>query len=540
MKQIIEVLQEKWKNIQKKYKNFSLFICPLEDLWIPNEITFFSADENSKAFDIGDIFTGYGCPSTNTLFMQYQWNESPIHKTLQKNIADTNVIYKKMIKENLYFESKDSKKKNNFNHTIGNNSNNNNNNICSNNNINTHRSQSHQTQKINENDNDIIATSMFLNNSNIHHNISNSLLAQPTIYDGSPKDSLNNSQVKVEDFLNSVNESEDEKEKSFVPLEQEYDEFDPLEFLGIYNLNLNNIAENANSSDGDIDEFHFILDDNYDCVWRDNNGKNGRNVKSSEHNINDHKKVSAFESPKKITDSDNFICDDSDPYKGIDYFSKIRKNKNSNQETNTGNNLLKAFTVSECHSNLSNNNNQLNNTNFNNNKSNLYHNPNDSQNTENFNKILNFNDLNSKIKSNTLTLNSLTNVNEGKNEKINTKNIFQTTSNHSYSKEKLLQNNSINNKISTPNKSIKKHSPSTPKRMTRRIPFINNQKTNSEEQSNTNNNFLNNLHNSEISQNNVIASTESNKDNNLNVFSFPQNEYNTQLTSILSKNLKFI
>ena len=74
MKFILEVLLEKWKNIPKLEPTINLFLIPIRELWIPKELIFFSISDCDRIYDIGDIYTAYGSPSTNILHMKYQWN----------------------------------------------------------------------------------------------------------------------------------------------------------------------------------------------------------------------------------------------------------------------------------------------------------------------------------------------------------------------------------------------------------------------------------------------------------------------------------
>ena len=79
MKFILEVLLEKWKNIPKIEPKINLYLIPIRELWIPKELIFFSINDCDRIYDIGDIYTAYGSPSTNILHMKYQWNEDKLN-----------------------------------------------------------------------------------------------------------------------------------------------------------------------------------------------------------------------------------------------------------------------------------------------------------------------------------------------------------------------------------------------------------------------------------------------------------------------------
>ena len=86
IKYILGVLLDKWKNIQKIEPKINLYLIPIRELWIPKDLIFFSINDNERIYDIGDIYTAYGSPSTNILHMKYQWNEEKI------NFSTSNII----------------------------------------------------------------------------------------------------------------------------------------------------------------------------------------------------------------------------------------------------------------------------------------------------------------------------------------------------------------------------------------------------------------------------------------------------------------
>ena len=86
IKYILGVLLEKWRNIPKAEPKINLYLIPIRELWIPKELIFFSTNDCDRIYDIGDIYTAYGSPSTNILHMKYQWNEEKINLNININI----------------------------------------------------------------------------------------------------------------------------------------------------------------------------------------------------------------------------------------------------------------------------------------------------------------------------------------------------------------------------------------------------------------------------------------------------------------------
>ena len=91
MKFILEVLLEKWKNIPKLEPKINLYLIPIRELWIPKDLIFFSINDCDRIYDIGDIYTAYGSPSTNILHMKYQWNDDKLN--LISNLNNLNSQY---------------------------------------------------------------------------------------------------------------------------------------------------------------------------------------------------------------------------------------------------------------------------------------------------------------------------------------------------------------------------------------------------------------------------------------------------------------
>lgn len=82
---------------------------------------------------------------------------------------------------------------------------------------------------------------------------------------------VNNQKVEYKGIVNSndiedsevTNSYEEEKEKSFTPLEQEYDDFDPLEYLGVYNNDnrkLDDELRNSSENESDFEKRFFELE----------------------------------------------------------------------------------------------------------------------------------------------------------------------------------------------------------------------------------------------------------------------------------------
>ena len=90
IKYILGVLLEKWKNIPKIEPKINLYLIPIRELWIPKELIFFSLNDCDRIYDIGDLYTAYGSPSTNILHMKYQWNEEKIN--LNNNLQNNNLL----------------------------------------------------------------------------------------------------------------------------------------------------------------------------------------------------------------------------------------------------------------------------------------------------------------------------------------------------------------------------------------------------------------------------------------------------------------
>ena len=86
IKYILEVLLEKWRNIPKIEPKIHLYLIPIRELWIPKELILFSINDCERIYDIGDIYTAYGSPSTNILYMKYQWNEEKLNLNSYNNL----------------------------------------------------------------------------------------------------------------------------------------------------------------------------------------------------------------------------------------------------------------------------------------------------------------------------------------------------------------------------------------------------------------------------------------------------------------------
>ena len=92
IKYILGVLLEKWRGIPKIEPKINLYLIPIRELWIPKELIFFSLNDNDRIYDIGDIYTAYGSPSTNVLHMKYQWSEEKIILNINNNTIQNNEL----------------------------------------------------------------------------------------------------------------------------------------------------------------------------------------------------------------------------------------------------------------------------------------------------------------------------------------------------------------------------------------------------------------------------------------------------------------
>ena len=197
IKYVIDVLTDKWRNVQKKHPKNILYLIPIEEIWIPQELTLFSPIDGGKAYDIGDIYTAYGSPSTNVLYMKYQWSDN---KKEQLKQEETSLI------------------SNNAKNMLGDN------------NVNT----------------------SLLGRSDV--NLCNSI-----IYDMNSNKAIKNDNSSEDEFSeddNIENECDKEGEKSLLPLESELNIFDPLEFMGIEDEH-----EKRNSTDEDDGYNNIYEDD---------------------------------------------------------------------------------------------------------------------------------------------------------------------------------------------------------------------------------------------------------------------------------------
>ena len=216
IKYVIDVLTDKWRNVQKKHPKNILYLIPIEEIWIPQELTLFSPIDGGKAYDIGDIYTAYGSPSTNVLYMKYQWSDN---KKEQLKQEETSLL---------------------SNHAK---------NMLSDNNVNT----------------------SLLGRSDV--NMCNSI-----IYDMNSNKAIKNDNSSGDEFSeddNIENECDKEGEKSLLPLESELNIFDPLEFMGIEDEHEH---EKRNSTDED-DGYNNIYEDDDDMLESYCNNKSARNSK---------------------------------------------------------------------------------------------------------------------------------------------------------------------------------------------------------------------------------------------------------------------
>jgi hypothetical protein len=279
--------------------------------------------------------------------------------------------------------------------------------------------------------------------------VSNSLLAQPTLNLENSPQKTEDSQLNMEDVYN-VNQDQDkedeeeEKENSFV-FEQEFDEFDPLEFLGIYKSNKRHEGDII-SSDGEEDDFELNKfwdeDDNLENIENipndDNDNDNHDNDNShtlsnkSLFNINSEINENETEENKKqpvretaANLADNNVVETNDPYKRVNYFTRMRNpNINAaNSSKNFANSLSLSDSFSSCNNIFIKNLNNMAAVPSHNIKSNLFSiSEHEDAESGNFNKILNFQDIGSRMKSNTLSLSNSMNLGNNVNNATSSNN----------------------------------------------------------------------------------------------------------------------
>ena len=382
MKFILEVLLEKWKNIPKIEPKINLYLIPIRELWIPKELIFFSINDCDRIYDIGDIYTAYGSPSTNILHMKYQWNEDKLN--LISNLNNLNQ-YNNSFNNTLLAQQNDSmllSDSNNINH-LGNKLK-----LSASNLLNA----SHRT---------------FINNNQINFNSNRAIKGEESqdVFDLSDLDinnSLNNENEEESDEKKNINITESlnkndaynildklSEQDSMFPLDTEL--LDPMELLG------------------------FDGDKKFDNLSNSTSNKIKTNSKNKKNHLNlRHKKISFVNNIK--------------PTESMINSSFANNNKNNNNNSN-----LKLRTgYSEV---FSNNNSNVNNNNINNNLNNLAYTSNNnlsevSSHINNSNHYMNFNaEIGKQISNNKSPIFNIGNNNSEKKEIKNINSILNNNSN---------------------------------------------------------------------------------------------------------------
>ena len=403
MKFILEVLLEKWKNIPKIEPKINLYLIPIRELWIPKELIFFSINDCDRIYDIGDIYTAYGSPSTNILHMKYQWNEDKLN--LISNLNNLNQ-YNNSFNNTLLAQQNDSmllSDSNNINH-LGNKLK-----LSASNLLNA----SHRT---------------FINNNQINFNSNRAIKGEESqdVFDLSDLDinnSLNNENEEESDEKKNINITESlnkndaynildklSEQDSMFPLDTEL--LDPMELLG------------------------FDGDKKFDNLSNSTSNKIKTNSKNKKNHLNlRHKKISFV---NNIKPTESMINSSFANNKGNNSNLKLRTGysevfSNNNSNVNNINNLNNlAYTsnnnLSEVSSHINNSNHLINyklegEKQLSNNKSQIFHfgnNKSENKEIKSINNILNNNsniEIESKLKRSNLTEPN-PNINEIKKENI--------------------------------------------------------------------------------------------------------------------------
>ena len=382
MKFILEVLLEKWKNIPKIEPKINLYLIPIRELWIPKELIFFSINDCDRIYDIGDIYTAYGSPSTNILHMKYQWNEDKLN--LISNLNNLNQ-YNNSFNNTLLAQQNDSmllSDSNNINH-LGNKLK-----LSASNLLNA----SHRT---------------FINNNQINFNSNRAIKGEES------QDMFDLSDLDINNSLNNENEEESDEKKNINITES-------LNKNDAYNI-LDKLSEQDSMFPLDtelldpMELLGFDGDKKFDNLSNSTSNKIKTNSKNKKNHLNlRHKKISFVNNIK--------------PTESMINSSFANNNKNNNNNSN-----LKLRTgYSEV---FSNNNSNVNNNNINNNLNNLAYTSNNnlsevSSHINNSNHYMNFNaEIGKQISNNKSPIFNIGNNNSEKKEIKNINSILNNNSN---------------------------------------------------------------------------------------------------------------
>ena len=402
IKYILGVLLEKWRNIPKNEPKINLYLIPIRELWIPKELIFFSINDSEKIYDIGDIYTAYGSPSTNILHMKYQWTEEKINLNINNqnnemlSFNNTNLLNNNNISINPLDSINDINESDlNPDHRF----------IKALSKLETSNllNRSHTTIYNNLNNNQI----NFFSNKAIKADESQDLFDLSDLKDiemGAHGESIDKKNINIteslnknEDYplLNDKNYSRFSEQDSIIPLDSEL--MDPMELLGFGNNdkksdNLSNTISNKVRTPSISKKIHL----------RHKKISFVNNVKPTENMIN-----STFVNKSSTNKSNTAL-------KLRTGYSEVFSNNNSNNNINNVNNL--AYTsnnnISEVSSHINNSNHYVNgnqgganifshksifnknldkDNNSNNNKSQLYNLENNSNNKDSKNNNINLN-----------------------------------------------------------------------------------------------------------------------------------------------------
>ena len=422
MKFILEVLLEKWKNIPKIEPKINLYLIPIRELWIPKELIFFSINDCDRIYDIGDIYTAYGSPSTNILHMKYQWNEDKLN--LISNLNSLNQYNNNLLNQQndsiLYSGTNNDNLENKLKLSTSNLLN-----------------RSHRT---------------FINNNQINFNSNRAIKGEES------QDMLDLSDLDINNSLNNENE-EDSDEKKNINITESLNKNDA------YNL-IDKLSEQDSMFPLDtelldpMELLGFDADKKLDNLSNSTSNKIKTNSKNKKNHFNlRHKKIS-FVNNIKPTES---MINSS-------FANNNSKNNNSNLKLRTG--------YSEV---FSNNNSNVNNNVNNNNLNNLAYTSNNnlsevSSHINNSNHYMNFkSEIEKQISNNKTQIIHIGNNNSEKREIKNINSILDNNSNIEIKRSNLTDPNDVQTKqnINIENNDINQNQNSS-MRKKKKLKFINN------------------------------------------------------------------
>ena len=418
MKFILEVLLEKWKNIPKIEPKINLYLIPIRELWIPKELIFFSINDCDRIYDIGDIYTAYGSPSTNILHMKYQWNEDKLN--LISNLNNLNQ-YNNSFNNTLLAQQNDSM-------------------LLSESNINNNNNNLGNKLKLSASNLLNASHRTFINNNQINFNSNRAIKGEES------QDMFDLSDLDINNSLNNENEEESDDKKN-INITQSLNKNDAY----------NNILDKLSDQDSmfpldtelldPMELLGFDGDKKFDNLSNSTSNKIKTNSKGKKNHLNlRHKKISFVNNIK--------------PTESMINSSFANNNKNNN---NNNSNLKLRTGYSEV---FSNNNSNVNNNNVNNNLNNLAYTSNNnlsevSSHINNSNHYMNFNSEIGKQISNNKTpsfiignnnsekkeiknINSILNSNSNLEEDSKLKLRNLTDPNNAETKQNIIINNDLN------------------------------------------------------------------------------------------------